>query len=130
MPSDLERIIVAGHRDFDDPSHFSLKMSCVRSQSQHKYVVVSGGARGVDALGERWAHERSCPMMPFDVTEEHRDEWGDFAYPRRNEAMAEYADTLVAFFNGDKDTGTWDMIERAFDHGLEVHVYPVEVNDA
>lgn len=81
--------------------------------------VVSGGARGADAFGEEWARDRRVPVRVFPA------DWnrhGRAAGPIRNREMAEYADALVAVWDGES-RGTKNMIEEATKRGLKVHVY-------
>lgn len=81
--------------------------------------VVSGCAPGVDRLGELWAKRRSIPMRYFPA------QWGMYgksAGPRRNSMMAEYADALVAVWDGESK-GTQNMIGQARDRGLRVFVW-------
>ena len=69
--------------------------------------VVSGGARGVDLLGERWAGLYDKPVKRF------RADWskyGKSAGFRRNNEMAAYADALIAVWDGESH-GTKHMIE-------------------
>lgn len=85
--------------------------------------VVSGKARGVDTLGERWAHRYRVPVKGFPAA--WRDAGGEVnrgAGHLRNEEMAAYADALVAVWDG-SSTGTADMIRRAEKHGLLVWVH-------
>lgn len=80
--------------------------------------VVSGGARGADALGERWAAARSLPVEVFPA------DWnlhGKSAGYRRNEQMAKNAEALVALWDG-VSRGTKHMIDLARKHNLRVHV--------
>jgi hypothetical protein len=80
--------------------------------------VVSGGASGVDSLGERWAEEH---MVPFEV---YPAEWGLYgrsAGYRRNVQMADAADALIAVWNGGS-RGTQHMIAIARGKGLKVYV--------
>lgn len=79
--------------------------------------VVSGGAQGVDRLGELWADFYGIPVKLFTP------DWsqGKKAGPLRNEAMAAYGEALVAVWDG-TSTGTADMIRRAKAHGLKVYV--------
>lgn len=78
--------------------------------------VVSGGAHGVDRAGEGWAAHSKIPLkrMPADWTKGRR------GGPLRNEAMAEYADALIAIWDG-TSRGTLDMIRRAEAHGLRIY---------
>lgn len=83
------------------------------------HEVVSGGASGVDAQGEAWAHARGIPVRVFPALwREH----GRSAGPIRNRAMADYADALVAIWDG-ASRGTADMIRAASECGLPTHVY-------
>jgi hypothetical protein len=78
--------------------------------------VVSGGAAGVDRLGEEWArkHKISVKRFPADWKKH-----GKAAGPIRNKAMAEYADALIAIWDG-QSKGTWNMMEEAAARGLLV----------
>jgi YspA, cpYpsA-related SLOG family len=85
--------------------------------------VVSGGARGVDQLGEQWAKRNNIPVVQFIPN------WNGYAGKRaglvRNVRMAEYAQALVAFWDG-RSRGTKHMIETAQQRGLRVHVVRCE----
>lgn len=87
--------------------------------------VVSGGAAVVDALGEQWAHTHSVPCRVF-----HADwtRYGRSAGPVRNQQMADYADALIAVWDG-KSRGTADMIRRAELRGLKVFVQITEAGE-
>lgn len=130
------KVIIAGSRHIND---YQL-VSTVISNTISKYnisvtEVVSGCANGPDVLGEQWALENNIPVAPFPA------EWDDISAPdakikinkwgkqynalagfQRNERMAEYADVLIAIWDG-KSHGTKDMIERAKNHKLFVLEY-------
>lgn len=81
--------------------------------------VVSGGARGVDRLGEQWAKENDIPVKQF------LPDWdglGKKAGHVRNREMGDYADALIALWDGESK-GTKGMIEYAQKKGLQVYVY-------
>ena len=110
------RVIIAGGRDFADKSRlFDVCCEFVPEGS----TVLCGMARGADELGYEWAqvYRRLIEEYPADW-----EQWGKAAGYRRNAEMAENADTLIAFWDG-KSKGTKHMIDLAFQHGLEVHVY-------
>ena len=90
----------------------------IRESGFHVTEVVSGGADGVDHLGEVWAGTHEVPLRRFPAK---WSEHGKKAGPMRNEEMARYADALVAVWDG-QSRGTADMIRRATSHGLKVHV--------
>ena len=82
-------------------------------------TVVHGTARGADTLGCQWASTWGLSIMPFPA------DWhthGKAAGHIRNAEMADYADVLVAFWDGESK-GTKGMIDVALKKGLEVHVY-------
>lgn len=109
------RTIVAGDRRTFDLGVVTRAINASRFKLTE---VVCGGAPGIDAAGYRWARNRGVPVVFF-----HAD-WaalGRLAGPARNEEMAVYADALVAI-PGPESRGTYDMIERAHSHGLEVFV--------
>jgi predicted Rossmann fold nucleotide-binding protein DprA/Smf involved in DNA uptake len=105
------KTIVAGTRTFND--YELLKDMLARFDITE---VVSGGARGADALGERWAKERGLPLHRFPAD---WNRYGKAAGPRRNRLMAENAQALVAFWDGES-RGTKHMIDVATELGLEV----------
>lgn len=83
--------------------------------------VVNGGCWGVDMAGVTWAERYSILIKTFppDWTR-----YGKSAGPIRNEQMAEYADALLAIWDGESK-GTFDMIKKADKHGLEMLVITV-----
>jgi hypothetical protein len=109
------RTIIAGSRKITDYAvvEEAVRVSCIKPS-----VVLSGCARGVDALGEQWARQNGVPINL------HRADWtrGGRGGPERNQRMAENADVLIAVWDG-KSRGTADMIRRAKKRGLVVHVH-------
>ena len=86
-------------------------------------AVVSGGARGGDQAGERWAAMHGVPVVV------HKAEWNRpdgtidrGAGHKRNVKMAGRADALIAIWDG-KSPGTNHMIQTALARGLRVYVY-------
>lgn len=122
MPEAL-RTIVAGMRDFTDSA---VVADAVLSAPWEVGTVLSGGASGVDAAGERVARAFGLPVERYPA------DWnrhGRAAGPIRNRQMAENADALVAVWNG-KSRGTRNMIETARSLGLRVHVHRVDSPEA
>ena len=88
--------------------------------------VVSGGAGGVDKLGELWAERNRVTCRRFLAN------WGKYgksAGMRRNEEMARYAvekrGGCIAIWDG-KSVGTKNMIETAQRYGLVTAVWWAE----
>jgi len=109
------RTIIAGSRAITDPHLVTIAIHRAGfSISQ----VVSGGARGVDRLGERWAKANGIPVKKFPA------DWkkhGMGAGHVRNREMAHYADALIAIWDG-ASPGTKSMIDYAKRRGLRVYV--------
>lgn len=108
------RVIIAGGRDFTDYNAVDEVMTRVHWPTR----ILSGGAKGADAEGERWAKMWG---VPCDVYPAEWDTHGKAAGPIRNAEMADNADVLVAFWDG-RSSGTKNMIVTALRKGLEVHV--------
>lgn len=114
------KIIIAGSRDFNDYELLKQYVDHIlQNVAQREEIeIVSGGAKGADTLGERYAREREYKLTRF-VAE--WDKYGRSAGPRRNEQMGDYADALIAFWDG-KSKGTSHMIEYAKRKGILVRV--------
>ncbi len=119
------RLIVCGGTDFED--HEALKAGLDGLLSRFERVtLVSGGARGADALAERYAAERGLEIRVFPA------EWKRFgrgAGPVRNRAMLAFAreasPAVAAFWDG-KSRGTANMLSLARKAGVPCHVFPYE----
>lgn len=103
------RLIIAGSRTFTGfSSTFILEILCLHKISPHSKStlmpewkkiteIVSGGANGIDALGERFAKNYDIELIEFPA------EWykfGKAAGPKRNAEMAKYADALLLIWDG------------------------------
>lgn len=84
--------------------------------------VVSGEAKGPDSIGEQWAITKSIPLRKFPPD---WDKWGKSAGIRRNIEMLEYADWLVAFWDG-QSKGTKHIIDNASKYGVKAVTILVE----
>jgi hypothetical protein len=84
--------------------------------------IISGGARGADRLGERYAKERGITLkiMPADW-----QTYGKSAGYRRNAQMAEYATHAIIFWDK-QSLGTKNMIDLAEEYKLIRRVVNVE----
>lgn len=112
------KVIVAGGRDFNNYKGLAASLDHLLKNVIDDIEIVCGMARGADRLGEQYAKERGYRIryMPADW-----DTYGRSAGYKRNMQMAEYADALVAFWDG-ASSGTRHMIKTAQDKGLDVRV--------
>ena len=113
----MYKVIIAGSRDFADYALLCSFADEVLAGAED-IEIVSGGARGADDLGERYARERGYALKVFPA---EWKKWGRAAGPIRNGQMAGYADALIAFWDG-QSAGTRDMIRKAEERGLCVKV--------
>ncbi len=113
------KVIIAGGRDFSD--YQLLVEKCDKYLANKTNIeIVSGTAKGADSLGERYAKERGYSLKTFPA------DWAAFgkrAGYLRNEQMANYANALIAFWDGES-RGTKHMIDIATEKGLLVKVVP------
>lgn len=115
------RVIIAGGRDFTDAPallNFLVELQEL-NQLPETFEIVSGAARGADKCGEIIANSADfkCTQFPADW-----NRLGTRAGYVRNAEMAEYADVLVACWDG-HSRGTKHMIETMQKKGKPVHVY-------
>ena len=109
------RVIIAGSRTISDPA---LVDQAVADSGFEVTVVLSGGAAGVDRLGEDWAARNGVPIERYPA---QWDLYGKRAGKIRNQQMAEAAEGLIAIWDG-SSRGTFDMLDRASVLGLKVHI--------
>lgn len=114
------KVIIAGSRD-ETVTH-SVMERIVHESGFQVSEVVCGMARGVDTAGADWARRSGVPVreMPADWTT-----YGRSAGPKRNAAMADYADALIAVWDG-RSRGTEHMIAAATKKGLPIHLHRLD----
>jgi hypothetical protein len=120
--------IIAGSRSFNDYSRLLTELdkfwdvSYGPNPKSFSLItkVISGGATGADALGEKWAKDNNIEL---EVIKAH---WsiGKHAGKLRNIEMANKADRLIAFWDG-MSPGTAHMIATAIMKNLDVYIYPI-----
>lgn len=114
------RLIIAGGRDFKDYDFFrNAALDFVSTLGDRSNIeIVSGGAKGVDAMGERFAKEEGLALRIFPAD---WSRYGRAAGPIRNEGMAIYSTHLLSYWNG-VSKGTKSMISLAKKEDLIVKV--------
>ena len=115
------KVIIAGSRGFDDYEYLEQNVDFKLSElaKTHHIEIVSGGARGADRLAERFANRRDFSLT---VMKADWNTHGKSAGYLRNQAMADYADYLIAFWDN-SSPGTKHMIDIAKAGGLRTSVY-------
>ena len=121
------KVIIAGSRGFSN--YKLLRENCNEylreKRKDYNIIIISGGARGADTLGEKYAQDEGFSLEVFPA---NWNKFGKSAGFRRNEQMAEVADALIAFWDG-KSHGTKHMIEIMENKNLLVKVVNYEASD-
>ncbi len=116
----IKRVVIAGCRDYNnyDEAKVYIDFCLSNIRKENKIIIVSGGACGADAIGERYAEENG-----FEV-EKHPADWqryGRSAGPKRNREMAKISDYVICFWDG-KSKGTKSMIGYAKEFSKPIKV--------
>ena len=100
------KVIIAGSRHIED---YAALEKFITEIDWPVSEVISGGCRGVDSLGEKWAEAQGLP-----VTVCHADwvRYGREAGELRNREMAQNADGLILLWDG-KSPGASCMMREA-----------------
>jgi hypothetical protein len=117
------KLIIAGGRDFNNfelvkDTVYTLYDPEVNGMYHTWLEIVSGGAKGADYLGEQLAKYHEIHVRTFHA---EWDKYSVAAGPYRNKQMGDYADELLAFWDG-KSKGTKHMIDYMNSLGKPVWV--------
>lgn len=98
-----QKILIAGSRYFTDYDVAKAYIDhCLSNmEDTSSFILLSGGCRGADRLGERYAEEHGWEIRHFLPDWER---YGRSAGPRRNQAMVEEADYVICFWDGGRGT--------------------------
>lgn len=112
----IVKVIIAGSRSIKNGDTVT---SAIMESGFQITEVVTGMAAGVDLLGEEWARYNYVSIVRFVPD---WDTHGKKAGILRNIEMANYADALIAVWDGESK-GTKHMIDYATKRGLKVFVH-------
>ena len=115
------KLIIAGSRTVTNVQIVAHALRKFNFKPNMVDEIVSGTARGVDQLGENIAKQRCIKVKRFPAD---WDKYGKSAGYRRNAEMAEYADQLLAVWDGESK-GTKHMIDLMRKQYKPVYVYRV-----
>jgi hypothetical protein len=105
------KVAVIGSRDFND---YELVKETLKYYTIT--LLVSGGAKGADSFGERYANENNIETLIFKPD---WDKHGKAAGMIRNTDIVNNADTIIAFWDGESK-GTKDSITKAEKKGKNI----------
>ena len=113
------KVVIAGSRDIID---YSILLKAIKGCPFQITEVISGRARGVDTLGEKYAEDYGLKLHLFPA------DWKKYrnaAGPIRNAQMADLADAVLCVWDG-VSSGTKDMMNQAKKRGLPLYVFKVD----
>lgn len=134
------KVVIFGDRQIND---YSVLLEAIKKSGFEITSVVSGGAKGADALGEKFANDNKIPLEIFEAEWDNLDapgavvkinnwnkSYNAMAGFVRNEKMAEVADCGIGLQTNGSTNGTQDMKARLFKLGKPVFILgPSEEND-
>lgn len=109
------KLAVIGSRTFAD---YPLLVETLNKVKTPITCLVSGGARGADALAEAWAKRRGIPTQIFLPD---YNAHGRRAPLERNKLIVAEADNVLAFWDG-VSTGTMQAVNHAKALGKTCHI--------
>ena len=118
------KLIIAGGRDFTDSKKMHAAIDQLANHGELKEYAVSivtGMARGADMLGREFALAFNVKRYEFPAD---WNQYGKRAGFIRNKQMGDFADGLLAFWDGES-RGTAHMIEtmRALEKPVKIVLY-------
>lgn len=114
------KLIVAGGREFNDAALLE-RVLCSMADTEYadkEISIVSGMARGADALAYQFAHKHGIKCYEFYA---NWNQYGKRAGFLRNEQMGRFADGLLAFWDG-QSKGTKGMIDFMYGRNKPVTI--------
>lgn len=117
-------IAIVGSRDFHNFSFLKTHvLSIIKNNNISITKIISGGAKGIDTLAEKFA---STFHIPTEII--HAD-WskGKFAGVTRNTDIVDKSDVVIAFWNG-VSKGTLDSINKAKKKNKKLFIVKIDAH--
>lgn len=120
-----KRIVIAGSRNYEnyDEAKIYIDRYISRIKNQYELIFLSGGCRGADLIGERYAKENGYKIERYLPD---WDKYGKSAGPERNEIMAKMCDCVICFWDG-KSIGTKSMIKFAHQRKKQIRIKYIKI---
>lgn len=115
------RILITGSRHYSDIKRVDVIFRNVMKRFENdEYVLISGNARGADALCEEVAEKLGWKVERFPAD---WNKYGKRAGGIRNQLMVDSGADLCLAFPLDNSIGTWDCVRRAKKAGILTKVF-------
>lgn len=114
------KVIIAGGRDYNNYQQMITMMDAYLENRHPHVIIISGGAKGADSLGESYAALRGYKLI---VMKADWDKYGKRAGYLRNKDMLDVADASVCFWD-EVSRGTGHMVRISKESGKPCRVVP------
>ena len=114
------KILIAGSRTINNIKLLLEAIKLSRYQISKKDEIVSGGAKGVDTLGEIYAAKNGIKITVFKP---NWNKYGKSAGVIRNYEMAKYCDKAIVIHNGSR--GSANMIGNLIKFNKDFFEYKI-----
>lgn len=125
------KVAIVGPREITD---YKVVVDAIKASTFKITEVVSGGAKGIDSLAEKYADDNGLEKTVFEAL------WNDLSHPdaviktnawgkqydnnagfRRNQQIVDYCDAMIAIDNGSSGTGDSIKKMKLTDKPLYIH---------
>jgi len=120
----ITKLAIIGSRTFNDPFRMEMEVNKLRTIYPDINLIISGGAKGADKLGEQYAKNHNIRTL---IIQPDWKTYGKAAGVLRNTDIIKEADVVIAFWDG-KSKGTADSIKKAKDFNKIIIVINFEIN--
>ena len=103
------RLAIVGSRTFSDYGLLAKTIFDFLAPIDSTTHIISGGAKGADALGEKFAYRNNAKLTVYRA---EWDKYGKSAGFLRNQTIVDDCDIVIAFWDG-VSHGTADTINKA-----------------
>ena len=111
------KVVVAASEAFNDYELLKQRLDFYL-QNKTDIMIISGGVKGADGLGVRYALEKGYILKQVDT---EKDRYGELAEAKRNERISKEADACIIFWDG-LSLGTASLIENARKYHVPIKV--------
>ena len=105
----MVKLAIVGYKEYNNYLEFKKTVDDYIEEIGKPELIVSGGARGVDKMAEKYAKEKKIAMQVFPP---NWDKYGKSAGPKRNTQIIENSTHVIAFPSVNS-VGTIDSINKA-----------------
>ena len=116
------KILIAGSRGITNSEVVKKAIAdAIAEFEDEDFMLVSGGAKGVDTIAEEYARENNKPMLVVKPNYTKYFHNPKIAPRKRNESMVRMADKAIIIWDG-KSNGTRHAIDLVKEKGIQYSI--------